>query len=132
GEGEVPIARVKQSRGLTWYMSFPALPTLLMLPSAAISGRAGDDVIPTLLVAALILPLTLLLLRKLATAELSQRTLREDLWLVAALAFGSVLFFSAVQGKVWYTAQVVGDALALVYAWASIGAERAIVAGIAL
>jgi hypothetical protein len=130
GQGEVPIARVKQSHGMTWYVGFPALPTLLMLPSAAISGRAGNDVIPTLLVAAAILPLALLLLRRLAAV--SKRTLREDLWLVGALAFGSVLFFSSVRGEVWYTAQVVGVALALLYAWASIDAERPIVAGVAL
>ena len=132
-DGElVPNAEVKAPRATTWYMSFPPLPTLLMLPSAMISGRAGNDVIPTLLIAALILPLTLLLLRRLAEAKLSQRTVREDLWLVGALAFGSVMFFSAVQGKVWYTAHVVGVVLALVYAWASIEAKRPIIAGLAL
>jgi hypothetical protein len=57
---------------------------------------------------------------------------REDLWLVAALAFGSVLFFSSVQGKVWYTAQVVGVALELVYIWAAIEAKRPLAAGLAL
>jgi hypothetical protein len=128
----VPSAQVRGSRGTTWYMSFPPLPTLLMLPSALLSGRDGNDVIPTLLIAALILPLTLLLLRRLAEAGLSQRTVREDLWLVAVLAFGSVLFFSAVQGKVWYSAHVIGVALALVYAWASIEAKYPIIAGLAL
>jgi hypothetical protein len=132
-DGElIPMPQVKAVRETTWYMSFPPLPTLLMVPSALISGRAGNDVIPTLLVAAVILPLCLLLLRRLAAAKLSQRSVREDLWLVGALAFGSVLFFSAVQGKVWYTAHVVGVALALVYAWASIEAKRPIVAGLAL
>ncbi|MGE5183779.1 MAG: hypothetical protein ACM31C_17030 [Acidobacteriota bacterium] len=132
GGGEVPIQRVRGSRGITWYMSFPPLPTLLMIPSAVISGRAGNDVIPTLLVAAAILPLALLVLRRLAAAGMSKRELREDLWLVGMLAFGSVLFFSSVQGKVWYTAQVAGVALALVYAWASIEASRPLAAGLAL
>jgi hypothetical protein len=132
GDGEIPLSRVRGSRGLTWYMSFPALPTLLMLPSAVISGRDGNDVVPTLLVAAAILPLALLVLRRLAAAGLSKRSVRDDLWLVGALAFGSVLFFSSVGGKVWYTAQVVGVALALLYAWASIEARRPIVAGLAL
>jgi hypothetical protein len=103
-----------------------------MLPGAAIAGRAANDVIPTLLVAALILPLALATLRRLAAAGLSHRALGDDLWLVATLAFGSVLWFSAVQGKVWYTAHVVGVALALVYAWASIEARHPILAGLAL
>jgi hypothetical protein len=132
GGEEVPIKQVARSLGSTIYMSFPPLPTLLMVPSAAIAGRAGNDVIPTLLVAALILPLALLVLRRLAEAGLSRRGLREDLWLVGVLAFGSVLWFSAVRGEVWYTAQVVGVALALVYAWAAIAAKRPIIAGIAL
>src|SRR6201999_3158737 len=129
---EIPLAPVKGSKAITWYMSFPPLPTLLMLPSAAISGRAGNDVIPTLLIAALALPLCFALLRRLAAAGLSLRTPREDLWLVAALCFGSVLLYSAVQGKVWYTAQVVGVVLALVYAWASIEARNPLIAGLAL
>jgi hypothetical protein len=128
----IPVASIQRSVGYTAYVSFPPIPSLLMLPGAALSGREGNDVIPTLLVAALILPLTLLLLRRLAEAKLSERSVRDDLWLVGMLAFGSVLFFSAVQGKVWYTAHVVGVALALVYAWASIEARRPIIAGLAL
>jgi hypothetical protein len=129
---EIPLAQVRGTKSTTWFMSFPPLPTLLMLPSAAISGRDGNDVLPTVLCAALILPLTLLLLRRLVEAGLSHRTDRENLWLVATLAFGSVLFFSAVQGKVWYTAHVVAIVLALVYAWASIEAKYPIIAGLAL
>ena len=129
---ELGVASIKGVRGTTWYMSFPPLPTIVMLPSAMISGRAGNDVIPTVLLAALILPLTLLVLRRLTAAGLSQRSLGDDLWLVATLAFGTVLFFSSIQGKVWYTAHVVGVVLALLYAWASIEAKRPIIAGLAL
>lgn len=129
---EIPLTRIKQSLGSVAYVSFPPFPTLLMLPSAILSGRDGNDVIPTLLIAALILPLMLLVLRRLAEAGLSRRSLRDDLWLVATLAFGSVLFFSAVQGKVWYTAHVIGVVLALVYAWGSIEARHPIIAGLAL
>ncbi|MGH2901410.1 MAG: hypothetical protein ACRDMZ_22225, partial [Solirubrobacteraceae bacterium] len=129
---ELPTRRIRQSLGKTGYVSFPPFPAVVMLPGAALAGRAANDVIPTLLLAALILPLTLLVLRRLADAGLSQRSVRDDLWLVATLAFGSVVFFSAVQGKVWYTAHIVGLVLALVYCWASIEASRPIVAGLAL
>lgn len=128
----IATTRIKRSVGYTAYVSFPPVPSLLMVPGALISGRDGNDVIPTLVIAALILPLALLVLRRLADAGLSVRTVREDLWLVGMLAFGSVLFFAAIQGKVWYTAHVVGVALALAYAWASIEARHPIVAGLAL
>jgi hypothetical protein len=129
---ELAVARIRQSAGKTAYMSFPAFPAVVMLPVALLSGRAGNDVIPTLVIAALILPLALAVLRRLAAAGLSRRSIGDDLWLVATLAFGSVLWFAAVQGKVWYTAHVVGVALALGYAWASIEARHPVIAGLAL
>ncbi len=129
---EIPIERVRRSLGSVAYVSFPPFPTVLMLPAAILSGKGGNDVIPTLLIAALILPLMLRVLRRLAEAGLSNRSPREDLWLVATLALGSVLLFCSVQGKVWYTAHVVGVALALVYAWSSIEAKRPVIAGLAL
>lgn len=129
---DIGTDEIRRSIGHTAYVSFPPFPALLMIPSALISGRAGNDVIPTLLVAAAILPLGLLLLRRLAEAGHSKRSVQDDLWLVAMLAFGSVLFFASVQGKVWYTAHVCGVALALVYAWASIEARHPVIAGLAL
>ena len=129
---DLPVKRIRRSVGKTAYMSFPPFPTLVMLPGAALGGRAGNDVVPTLVLAALILPLALLVLRRLSTAGLSRRSLGDDLWLVATLAFGSVAMFSAVQGKVWFTAHVVGVVLALIYAWASIEARRPLIAGLAL
>ena len=128
----IPTNQIRQSKGFTWYVSFPPVPAVLMLPSALIGGRGGNDVIPTVLIAAAILPLFLLVLRRLRAAQLSTRTETEELWLVALLAFGTVLFFSSVQGKVWYTAQVCGVALALVYTWASIEAKHPLAAGLAL
>ncbi len=125
-------AQVTRSVGWTHHVSFPAFPAVLMIPSAAIGGRAANDVIPTVLFAAAILPLAMLLLRRLADAGLSKRTVRDDLWFVGMLAFGTVMFVSSIQGKVWYTAHVIGVVLALIYAWASIEAKRPLVAGLAL
>ena len=129
---DISIARVKASKGKTAYVSFPPFPAVVFLPQAAIWGRQANDVFPTVLIAALVLPLAWLVLRRLADAGLSKATPREQLWLVATLAFGTVFFFSAVQGKVWFTAHVIGVVLALVYTWASIEAKRPLVAGIAL
>lgn len=121
-----------KSLGWTHYVSFPAFPALVMLPSALLGGRTANDVLPTLFLAALILPLTLLVLRRLAEAGLSKRTVHEDLWFVGMFAFGTVMFVSSIQGKVWYTAHVVGVVLALIYAWAAIEAKRPVLAGLAL
>ncbi len=129
---ELPLAELGPSHGVTAYVSFPPAPTLLMVPSALLGGRGGNDVWPTVLVAALILPLAAATLRRLAEAGLSTRTAGEDRWLVLALGFGTVLWFSAVGGRVWYTAHVLGVALALAYLWAAIEARRPLLAGLAL
>jgi hypothetical protein len=129
---KIPSAQIARSVGRTTQVSFPFVPTAIMLPSALLFGRTANDVVPTIVIAALILPLALLLLRRLAAAKLSARSVGDDLWLVAALGFGSVMLFSAVQGKVWYTAHVVGVVLALIYAWGSIEAKHPVLAGLAL
>lgn len=132
GGDEVPIARVTRSLGKTYHVSFPPAPALLMLPLAAIRGHLANDVLPTVLLAALALPLAFLVLRRLHAAGASQRTPREDVWLSLALGFGTVFFFAAVQGRVWFTAHVVGVVLCLGYALCAIEARRPIVAGVLL
>ncbi|MBK9030422.1 MAG: hypothetical protein IPL61_03625 [Myxococcales bacterium] len=129
---EVALAEVASSKGQTYYVSFPPLPSVLMLPGAALGGRAGNDVAPTVLCAALILPLFFAALRRLAAAGQSIRTAADDVWLTIALGFGTVLYFAAVQGRVWFTAHVLGVLLATAYAWASIEARRPILAGLFL
>src|SRR5690606_3458122 len=109
---EIAAAAIAARLAATHYVSFPPFPAVLMLPSALASGRAGNDVLPTVLVAARILPLAFGALRRLAETGQSTRTVADDLWLTAALGFGTVLFFASVQGRVWFTAHVVGVALA--------------------
>jgi hypothetical protein len=132
GGEEIPTKRIKKTVATTHYVSFPPFPAVLMLPDAAVRGRAANDVLPTVLVAALILPLCFLTLGRLRAAGLSQRTPAEDVWLVLCLAFGTVLFFSSVQGRVWFTAHVVGVALALGFVWCTVEARHPIAAGLCL
>ncbi len=132
GGNEVVASEIARTTTTTHYMSFPPFPSVLMLPQAAIHGRIANDVFMTMLIAALVLPLAFAALRRLVAAGLSTRTPSEDVWLVLALCFGTVFYFSAVQGRVWYTAHIVGIALALGYLWASIEAKHPIVAGVCL
>jgi hypothetical protein len=132
GGGEVPIARVKRTVATTHYVSFPPFPAVLMLPSVAIFGHRANDVIITVFFAALALPLMFLVLVRLRDAGMSERGDREHIWLALTLAFGTVFFFSAVQGRVWYTAHVIGVVLALAYVWCSIEARHPVLAGLFL
>ena len=129
---EIPESLVEQEHGQRIFNSFPPVPTLLMLPSAILHGRGGGDVFPTVLIAALVLPLCFATLRQLHRRGTSQRSVSDDIWLVACMAFGTLFFYASVQGRVWYTAHVCGVAMVFVYLWAAIGARHPVVAGLAL
>jgi hypothetical protein len=132
GGGEIPTADIAESVRTVHYNSFPPVPSLFMIPQALLHGEYGNDVGTTVVLGALIPAMLLVLLARLRAAGLSTRTVRDDLWLAALLSFGSVLFFSAVQGRVWFTAHVVAVLLATAYVWASIEASRPVLAGLFL
>lgn len=129
---EIPIARVRRTVAVTQYNSFPPFPAVLMVPQVLAAGTAANDVWFTLVFAAAILPLCFAVLRRLRARGHSSREPADDLWLTLALGFGTVLFFAAVQGRVWYTAHVVGVLLCLAYVWCSIDARHPVLAGLAL
>lgn len=132
GGGEVPLARIQRTERTDVYMSFPPAPAVLMLPQVMLAGRRANDVLFTVVFAAAVLPLLFATLRRLRAAGMTARSVADDVTLVALLGVGSVFFFAAVGGKVWYTAHVVGVFFATAYAWASIEARHPVLAGLAL
>lgn len=132
GGGEIAQSRIVTSEGTAAYMTFPVLPAVLMIPQVMIAGRGASDVAFSVVFAAAVLPMLFSVLRRLREAGISERGVADDLWLVALFGFGTVFFFSAVQGSVWYTAHVVGVLFGLAYAWASIEARHPVLAGLAL
>jgi hypothetical protein len=132
GGEEVPLTSVRRSVSTTFYNSFPPFPSVLMLPQVAVSGTRANDVWFTIVCAAAVPAVFVLLLRRLRAAGLSTRTPSEELWLAGLLTFGTVFFFSAVQGRVWFTAHVVGVLFAALYLLCSIEARHPVLAGVAL
>jgi len=118
------------SRKATYYVSFPPLPALLMLPWVAIFGLKMNDVIFTVLFAALNPVLCYLTLRRLR--PWSERTEVDNLWLTGMFAFGTVNFYASVLGQVWYTAHVVGLALTWAYLLCALEARHPFLAGLAI
>ncbi|MEI9949560.1 MAG: hypothetical protein WDO74_11405 [Pseudomonadota bacterium] len=80
-------------------------------------------------VAPALLFLALEKLRRFGRSELGEFG---NIGLSLSFAFGSVYFFSAEQGTVWYAAHVVGAALAAAYLLFALEAERPWLAGLAL
>ena len=117
-----------------WFVPFPPFPALLLVPAVGLarSAQAVADGRFFLLLAGVAPALLFLALDKLSRFSRSERGEKENLLLTLAFAFGSVYFFSAEQGSVWYAAHVVGAALAALYLLAALEAERPLLAGIAL
>jgi hypothetical protein len=113
------------------YVSFPPFPAVLMIPLVAIAGhvenfRDGQFVI---LLAGLAPAFLFLVLEKLRRTGRSKRSEMDSVFLAGAMAFGTVYFFTAVEGTVWFAALVVNTALMGLYALFALDAEQPVLAG---
>lgn len=115
-----------------WYVSFPPFPAIVLLPFVAIWDLRTPDRLIWNLFAGLAPALLYVLLRSLRERKHSVRTSRDDLLLTLLFAFGSVYYFSAVQGTVWFAGHVVVCVLSCLYLLWSIDAQRPFLAGLVL
>ncbi len=113
------------------YISFPPLPAALMLPFVKLAGSAEDfrDGQFMIWLAGLAPAILFLGLEKLRRTARSPRSERENLFLSLLFAFGTVYFFTAVEGTVWFAAIVVAAALQALYVLFALDAERPLLAG---
>lgn len=115
-----------------WFVAFPPFPAVLIAPLVAFAGgvdnvRDGQFFIWLSGIGPAVLFLALEKLRRLGLSERSERT---NAVLALLFAFGTVYFFTAVQGTVWFAAHVVGVALGALYLLFALGAERPLLAGL--
>ena len=116
------------------YISFPPFPAVLMLPLVKVAGspenfRDGQFMV---WLAGVGPALLFLLLEKLRRTGRSTRSELEDIFLSLLFAFGTVYFFTAVEGTVWFAAHVVSVALVAGYMLCALDAEHPVLAGLLL
>lgn len=115
-----------------WYVSFPPLPAVALLPVVSIFGLGTLDALFWVLLAGLAPALLFIVFRLLRESGRSGRTEKEDLLLTGIFAVGSVFFFVAVQGTVWFAAHVLASSFVCLYLLFAFGARRPALAGLAL
>jgi hypothetical protein len=115
-----------------WYVSFPPLPAAVILPAVAIWGVGVWDRTFWALLAGLAPALLYVLLRFLRETQRSNRQPWEDVLLSLLFAFGTVYYYTSVQGTVWFAAHVVACTLLALYALFAIDARRPLLAGLML
>jgi hypothetical protein len=107
-----------------WYVSFPPLPSLLMLPLVAIGGLGVSDIAFSVLLGAISLTLLHSALARLGVQDRASR-----IWLCLLLGLGTPLWYCAALGSVWYTAHVAAVTCLCLYSLEVVGQNRPIPAG---
>ncbi len=115
-----------------WFVSFPWFPAVVMLPFVAINGYQFNDTSFGVIIAALAAVLFFRLVRSVlaASPEGPANEPSRPLVVSLVLVFGTVFFYCAIRGEVWFSAEVMGVALTCLYAQLSIGAKRPVLAGV--
>jgi hypothetical protein len=113
-----------------WYVSFPPFPSVLMLPFVAVNGYQLNDTSFGVIVGALALALFYALLRFLTKEGESDRDSTDNLILAVTLGFGTLFFYCAIRGEVWFSAEVLGVALTCLYVRNAISARHPALAGL--
>ncbi|RYZ44807.1 MAG: hypothetical protein EOO72_05395 [Myxococcaceae bacterium] len=113
-----------------WFVSFPSFPAVVMLPFVALHGYQFNDTSFGVFVGALAVALFYSLLRFLAQEGETARTRDDNVVLSLVLAFGTLFFYCAIRGEVWFGAQVMGVALTCLYVRNAVGARRPLLAGL--
>lgn len=108
-----------------WYVSFPPLPALLMVPLVAVGGLAISDVAFGVVIGALAPAVFYILLGRLDRWDSEFK-----LWLSLLLGLGTPLWYCVAFGSVWYTAHVVAVLCLSLYALEVVGQNRPFLAGL--
>ncbi len=106
-----------------WYISFPPLPALILIPFVALFGLNTPATLIWVLIASLGPALLWSLLEQLNPNR------RTNAWLVALFATGTIYFCAAVQGTVWFSAQALSCVLMIAYLLAAFDCRAPLLAG---
>ncbi len=121
--GELHLATPSQRHDLSsfggrWYVPFPPLPALLLLPWVATGGvSAVNSVVFSVLCGAVSIAAVDAMLAALAGRGLAPRRWRDRVWLTALFGFGSVHWTVSILGSVWYLGQTCSVMCLAVAGW---------------
>lgn len=117
---------------VVYYVSFPPMPAVVMLPFVALFGYHTHDVWITLLLALIGPWLLLAWLDRLHGQGLMRHSVRDRVWLVMLFSLGTAIWYCSIRGTVWFSALALGVPLHLGYLMAAQGARRPMLAGLLL
>ncbi len=101
-----------------YYLYWPPLPALWLMPFVAVFGVQFSDILFTLLIAALNVGLVALILRQACAVYFIRLTRQQRGWLTMFFAIGTVHITLAPFGQVWFTGQITNFLCQAVAYWA--------------
>ena len=128
---EIPKADIAE-RTKSYFVSFPPGPAVIMTPLVWMFGYGVNDVVLTVFFGGINCLLVYLLLCRLGTQFQIQRSSSDHLWLALFFTFSTCHFWLAVQGRVWFTALIMGATFHLMYLYFATGLKRPFWAGVCL
>ncbi len=109
-----------------WYVPFPPLPALLMLPWVRLLGvRQFSTVVFSIVLGATNAALVFLILRALADRGWTRLNTRGNLWLTALFALGTVHWYMALAGSVWFVGQIAAVTFIALAVWCGVTGKSA-------
>ncbi len=98
--GGTALAEIIPYHG-NFYVVYPPMPAVLLLPFVAVFGTSFDQGILSILLASLAVSATWLMIKKTVTNQ------NKALWLTALFGFGTCFWYIASIGSAWYIEHVV-------------------------
>lgn len=136
--GELYLANPPSTHDLTqfegrWYVPFPPLPALLLLPWVALRGLAATNtVVFSTLLGALNVTMVYLLLEALSQRGWSALSRGDNLWLTLLFGLGCVHWYMATLGSVWFVAQICTVTFVALSVWLAVRYKSAWPTSVAL
>lgn len=125
-DGRLYLAHPPSTHDLTlfqgkWYVPFPPLPAVLMLPWVALFGvRNISTVAFSIVLAAANTALVYLILQALADRGWSRLDMRGNLWLTALFGLGTVHWYMTLAGSVWFVGQITAVTFVALAVWCGV------------
>lgn len=111
---------------VTCYLTHPPMPAILMLPFVAIFGLSFNQTLFSVFFGALTAPLVYLLARALT------KRLSTQIWLTAMFVFGTIFWFTAANGGVWFASHTITVFFLFLGIYATLVPRSPLLAGLCL
>lgn len=117
---------IEGTPGCKYYLTHPPMPAIVLMPGVALFGPGINATLVSAVVGALSAPLVFAIARRLTA------NLKVQLWAAVLFLFGSIFWFTASNGGVWFFSHVVAMLFMLAAIYVTLAQRNPFLAGLFL